>query len=132
MRVCFPIEKDEGLSSRIYGHFGSSPMFLLVDTKSRESNVVVNTDSHHSHSACKPMRALKGERIDSIVVGNIGAGARMQLRQAGLRVFRATSHIVSENLDKITLDTLPEFGDDEYCNGQGSGGGRGYGNVCCH
>ena len=132
MRVCFPIEKDEGLSSRIYGHFGSSPMFLLVDTVKREATAVANTESHHSHGVCKPMRALKGERIDGIVVVNIGAGARMQLRQAGLRVFRATSHIVSENVDKIALDTLSEFGDDEFCAGHGSGGGRGYGDGCCH
>jgi predicted Fe-Mo cluster-binding NifX family protein len=132
MRVCFPIEKNDGLASRVYGHFGSAPMFLMVDTESRETTVLANSGSHHSHGACKPMRALEGERIDGIVVGNIGAGARMQLKQAGLKVFRATSLTVGENVDKITLDTLPEFGDDDFCNGHGSGGGRGQGKGCCH
>jgi predicted Fe-Mo cluster-binding NifX family protein len=132
MRVCFPIEKDEGLSSCVYGHFGSAPMYLLVDTESREACVITNADSHHSHGACKPMRALRGENIDGIVVGNIGAGARIQLKQAGLRVFKATCPTVGENVDKIALDTLPEFSDDDYCPGHGSGGGRGQGKGCCH
>jgi predicted Fe-Mo cluster-binding NifX family protein len=131
MRVCFPIEKDDGLASRVYNHFGSAPMFLLVDTESREASVITNADSHHSHGACRPMRALRGERIDGIVVGNIGAGARMQLRQAGLKVFRATGPTVGENVDKIALDTLPEFGDHDGCSGHAQGGGNGHGSGGC-
>lgn len=133
MKVCFPIENDEGLASRLFGHFGSAPMFLLVDTESRAATAVANSESHHSHGTCKPMKALTGERIDGIVVANMGRGARMQLQGAGLRVFRAMHATVAENVDKIALDTLPEFGDHDYCGGHGSGGGHGQGSGgCCH
>jgi predicted Fe-Mo cluster-binding NifX family protein len=132
MRVCFPIEKDEGLASRVFGHFGSAPMFLLVDAESREATAINNTDSHHSHGACKPMRALSGEQVDGIVVGNIGHGARIQLQRSGLRVFKAQAPTVGENMEKIALDTLPEFGDHDGCSGHGNGGGNGHGGGCCH
>jgi predicted Fe-Mo cluster-binding NifX family protein len=134
MRVCFPIEKDDGLASAVYGHFGSAPMFLLVDTESRQSTTINNADSHHSHGACKPMKALSGEQVDGIVVGNIGAGARIQLQRSGLRVFKAQQGTtVCENIEKITLDTLPEFGDHDGCSGHGNGGGDGHGSGgCCH
>lgn len=131
MKVCFPIEKDDGLASAVYGHFGSAPMFLLVDTENNQATTIANADSHHSHGACKPMQALGGEQVDGIVVGNIGAGARIQLQRSGLRVFKAQGATVRENIEKITLDTLPEFGDHDNCSGHGHGGGHGSGG-CCH
>ena len=32
MKICFPVTADEGLESAVYSHFGSAPLFLLVDT----------------------------------------------------------------------------------------------------
>ena len=122
MRVCFPIEKDNGLASRVFGHFGSAPMFLLVDTASNQATAISKTDSHHSHGACKPMLALSGQQVDGIVVGNIGAGARVQLRRSGLRVFKARGATVLENIEKIVLDSLPEYSDHENCACDGNGG----------
>jgi predicted Fe-Mo cluster-binding NifX family protein len=126
MRVCFPIEKNDGLASAVYGHFGSAPMFLLVDTENNQATTIANADSHHSNGACKPMKALSGEQVDGIVVGNIGAGARIQLQRSGLRLFKAQGTTVRENIEKITHDALPEFGDHDNCAGHANGGG------CCH
>jgi predicted Fe-Mo cluster-binding NifX family protein len=125
MKVCFPIEKDDGLASAVFGHFGSAPMFLLVDTENNQAITISNADTHHSHGACKPMKALSGQQVDGIVVGNIGTGARMQLQSFGLRVFKAQGATVRENIEKIVLDTLPEFGDHDSCAGHMNSG-------CCH
>ena len=35
MKVCFPTETLQGLDSRVYGHFGSAPGFVIVDTGTR-------------------------------------------------------------------------------------------------
>lgn len=121
MRICFPIEKDDGLASTIYGHFGSAPMFLLVDTESNQATAISKT-AHHSHCACKPVGALSGQQVDSIVVGDIGVAARIQLQSLGLRIFKAQGATVRENIEKIALNTLPEFGDHENCGCQGKGG----------
>ncbi len=123
MKVCFPIEKDQGLASVVFGHFGSAPMFLLVDTEVNQSTVITNSDQHHSHGACNPLKALSGQQIDGIVVGGIGAGALNHLQRSGLRVFKAQGATVQENVEMIAGNSLPEFTAQDSCSGHGSGNG---------
>ena len=123
MKVCFPIEKDQGLASVVFGHFGSAPMFLLVDTEVNQSTVITNSDQHHSHGACNPLKALSGQQIDGIVVGGIGAGALNHLQRSGLRVFKAQGTTVQENVEMIAGNSLPEFTAQDSCSGHGSGNG---------
>ena len=35
MKVCFPVQKDEGVESQVYNHFGSAPVFIMVDTEEK-------------------------------------------------------------------------------------------------
>lgn len=134
MKICFPIEKDEGLASVLSGHFGSAPMFMLVDTDSKEARAIANSDQHHSHGACNPLKALAAREIDGIVVGSIGAGALNHLTRCGLRVFKAQGATVRENADLIATGSLPEFSGQECCHGHGgdSGQAHGHGHGCCH
>jgi predicted Fe-Mo cluster-binding NifX family protein len=132
MRVCFPIEKDQGLESVVFGHFGSAPMFLLVDTEDRRATAVSNSDQHHTHGACNPLRALDGQQVDGIVVGGIGAGALNHLQRSGLRVFKAQGATVQENIEKIALNILPEFTAQDTCSGHGHGTGQTHGHGCSH
>jgi hypothetical protein len=30
MKIAFPAERDEGMESPVYGHFGSAPCFLII------------------------------------------------------------------------------------------------------
>jgi predicted Fe-Mo cluster-binding NifX family protein len=119
MKVCFPIEKDDGLSSVVSGHFGSAPQFLLVNTEDDQSVVITNADQHHSHGACNPLKALTGQQVDGIVVGGIGAGALNHLQRSGLRVFKAQGATVRENMERIASNTLPEFAAQDSCPGHG-------------
>ncbi len=134
MKLCFPIEKDDGLSSVVSGHFGSAPMLILVDTESKEATAISNSDQHHSHGACNPLKALEGRQIDGIVVGSIGAGALNHLTRSGLRVFKAQGATVRENTDLIASNALPEFTGRECCPGHGNGSehAHGHSHGCCH
>lgn len=134
MKVCFPIEKNESFASVVSGHFGSAPLFLLVDTESNEATAIANPDQHHSHGACNPLKALSGRQIDGIVVGSIGAGALNHLKRTGLRVYKAQGATVQENMEKIARNDLPEFSTQDSCSGHGNGAGQahGHGNGCCH
>ena len=33
MKICFPAETLQGMNSVVYGHFGSAPGFVIVDTQ---------------------------------------------------------------------------------------------------
>jgi predicted Fe-Mo cluster-binding NifX family protein len=128
MKICFPVESDQGLDSKVSDHFGSAPLFLITDTDSNETTLIANADQHHAHGACNPLQALQGSRIQGIAVRNIGAGAVGHLTRSGLLVYKAIGDTVRENVEKLAAHTLPEYSASAGCSGHGHGQGRG----CCH
>ncbi len=89
MRICFPAAEALGISSEVYGHFGSAPAFIIVETENNDVATINNKDQHHAHGACNPLKALNNQKVDAIVVGGIGAGALTKLNQQGMKVFQA-------------------------------------------
>jgi len=67
MKVCFPVMENEGLESRVFGHFGSAPQFVVVDTVTNEMTAINNSDQVHEHGACNPVAGLGGYEVDAIV-----------------------------------------------------------------
>lgn len=127
MKVCFPVPEDKGLESQVYGHFGSAPLFVVVDTELKQAKSVNNLDKSHRHGACRPLRALGDEAVDAIVVGGIGAGALQGLKKAGLKVYQAQGPTVADNVACLAEESLAEISLEQVCGGQGHGPGRGHG-----
>jgi len=125
MKVCFAVEKDDGVESLVYGHFGSAPAFIVVDTEAAHAAVTVNNrDLNHVHGACNPIQAIGGLKPDAVVVGGIGAGAINRLNAEGVRVYRAAAETVKQNLALLKESKLPELSVQNACAGhtQGQGG----------
>ena len=123
MKIAFPVQVDQGLDSQVYGHFGSAPSFVILDSTSGEFETIGNSDAHHAHGQCQPMKALAGNDVDAIVVGGIGGGALMRLQAQGVRVFRAVEGSVKQNLEYMKSGKLPEFSVNMTCAGHHGGGG---------
>ena len=134
MKICFPVAENQGMESAVYGHFGSAPQFLVVDTETREIKALNNGDEHHAHGACQPLKALGGQEVDAIVVGGIGGGALMGLNRAGLTVYQAQGLTIAENISCFALNALPVLTPAQTCGGHahGHGAGAGHGNGCHH
>jgi len=126
MKICFPVEENIGLESPVYGHFGSAPLFLAVDTDTRQVTVLTNSNQHHEHGACNPLKALGSDRFDGIVVGGIGGGALNGLLRMGLKVYRAEGGTVSANVDLFIQGKLSELTPQQTCGGHAHGGGCGH------
>jgi len=123
MKVCFPVENAAGLESAVFGHFGSAPYFVMVDTATDAVTVIDNGDRNHQHGACNPVSALGGRQVDAVIVGGIGAGALGKLNQLGIRVHRAQAPSIRENLALFTSGALPEYALQSCCGGHGHDGG---------
>jgi predicted Fe-Mo cluster-binding NifX family protein len=123
MKVCFPVSEGTGLESKVYGHFGSAPVFIIVDTDTEKITVINNKDQHHEHGSCNPIKALNNQKVDAIVVGGIGGGALNKLNQLGIRVFQAQTSTVKENISMLKTQDLPEFTLSQCCSGHGHGSG---------
>ena len=106
MRACLPINDDRGLESRIYPHFGAAPMFLIVDTATKEARAIENPQREHAPERCLPLDLLLEEKIDVVVVGAIGAGALEKLSEAGVAAYHATHGTAGEMLDAVVGGAL--------------------------
>jgi len=117
MKLCFPVKEASGLESEVYGHFGSAPVFVIVDSSTKEATVVPNGDRHHAHGMCNPVGALEGREVDAVVVGGIGGGALMKLNRAGISVYKSMAATVLENMELFGLQKLPLFQPGHVCGG---------------
>ena len=126
MKVCFPIETFQGPDSRVYGHFGSAPGFVVLDTENMSVEELHNEDLHHAHGMCKPLKALGGTRVDAVVVGGIGKGALAGLTEAGIEVYRGVDGTISENARMLQAGNLPRFSPEHTCAGHHGSAGCGH------
>jgi predicted Fe-Mo cluster-binding NifX family protein len=117
MKICFPVKEIADMDSEVYGHFGSAPAFILVDSLTEDVTVIENPDQNHSHGMCNPTGALEGQKVDAVVVGGIGGGALMKLNGAGIRVYRAAGKTVRDNMELFAANALPRFLPGHICSG---------------
>ncbi len=124
MKVGFTVHSDEGIESRVYDHFGSSPTFIIVDTETKDQIRVNNKDLNHVHGACNPIMALDGKNVDAMVVGGIGAGAINKLNDMGVKVYAAAAPTVKENLELLSQNKLEELSVYNACRAHQGGCGH--------
>jgi len=115
MKIGFAVQMDSGMESIIYGHFGSAPAFIIVDTELNTATGLNNRNMHHEHGACNPIMALNGTQINAMVVGGIGPGALMKLNAMGIKVYAAGAMTVQENVQLIAENQLQELSMENSC-----------------
>ncbi len=123
MKICFPVQNDNGIESTVYNHFGSAPVFVVVDTDTNSVASISNRDQHHTHGSCNPMKALDNQKVDALVVGGIGAGALTRLNQMGITVHRSQGETIRENLSMFQDKRLPVLTVQGCCGGHSNDGG---------
>lgn len=116
MKVGFPVNKNLGLESVPFGHFGSAPQFVICDLEKGEVKSIDNGDLGHEHGACNPMKALQGAEVDCVIVGGIGMGAINGLNNLGIEVYKAVEGTIEDNLNALKDDKLEKFSAKFACN----------------
>ncbi len=109
MRICIPTENKEGLSAKVYEHFGSAPYFTIYDTDKGTFKTVDNANAHHSHGMCHPIGVLGTSSIDAVVCQGMGARAVQKLNEASIKAYRATGETVAEIIKKFKSGELEEI-----------------------
>jgi predicted Fe-Mo cluster-binding NifX family protein len=105
----------------VYGHFGSAPVFALVDTETLAVEALDNRDHGHQHGACSPLKAIGGQQVKVVIVGGIGPGAIRGLQAAGIEVFRFVGGTVADAVQQYKDGALSALTLDHACGGHGSG-----------
>ncbi len=121
MNICIPVTRDNGIRSPVSLHFGSAPIFMVVDTETGSCRAINNGNLHHDHGMCQPLAQLAGERLDAIVVGGIGMGALGKLKTANICVYFAEHPTVEETVAAFKTGTLREVTPATACAQHGNG-----------
>jgi predicted Fe-Mo cluster-binding NifX family protein len=119
MNVCIPVIEDKGLDSPVCAHFGSAPVFMLVDSDSGVCRPIINQNQHHAHGMCMPLQTLHGEAFEAMVVGGIGMGALNKLAAAGIQVYKADHPTVGETIAALKAGSLKLMQPGMACAGHG-------------
>ncbi len=133
MKLCFPVTKNDGLASHIFSHFGSAPMFLLVDTETQQIQELANRQQGKGHGGCFQHQALAAEKVDAMILGGVGRGALSKLEAVGIKVYQAKGVTISDNILCLVDGRLEQLKAAAACSGhqhaQDAGHGHGHG---CH
>jgi predicted Fe-Mo cluster-binding NifX family protein len=109
MKVCFPVAEDQGMNSKVFNHFNSSPYFLIIDTDTEQVETVQNCDPKDEMKGCNPSTALMGRAIDAIVVGGIGDALLQFLNMTGYQVYETTDDNLRKNIEMLKNQELNEI-----------------------
>jgi len=97
-------------------HFGRSKEFAIVelaDGKMVSQKIISAEQLQHNHEGLAGL--LKGEHVDMVIVGGIGARALEPLKEIGLQVVTGISGKIEEAVVKYVQGQLPSGSE-----------------VCCH
>jgi len=115
MKICIPIETNEGLKSKVFDHFGSASYFLIYDTGNASFQIIDNDDRGRVHGMCQPLKALANIEINAVVCGGMGARAVQKLNKDGIKAYRASAKTVEDIIKKYNEGVLEEINIENAC-----------------
>lgn len=107
MKIGFPVANEGGLESRIFGHFGSTPLFMVVDGDTEACSYVPNRDPLAPEAGCNVLKALINSALDAMIVDGIGDGFLQILNDLNIKVYQALSPEIGKNLEQLREGQLP-------------------------
>ena len=111
-RIVVPVDGDKGLNSRLSGHFGRAPFFMVVELdekgKVEKREAMPNDSEHFGGSGLPPDRILQLEP-DAVITYGMGPRALDRFQQAKVAVLRANSSTVKDLILAYVKDELEEL-----------------------
>lgn len=118
MKVAIPVESKNGLTSKVYGHFGSSPYFAIYETEQGSVDFMANNHEEHEHGSCQPTAELSAGGVNAIVCGGMGFRAVNRFKELGIKVYFGEN---ASTLDDVVLkwknNEIKEFQIENACQG---------------
>jgi predicted Fe-Mo cluster-binding NifX family protein len=100
MKICMPVGDENGMSSVIYGHFGSAPFFALFDTETQNVSIVNNDLGEHEHGQCMPVDAIRKTGAEAVLCKGMGIRAANLLLEAKITPYIVDAATVFEAIDQ--------------------------------
>ncbi|MBU0675551.1 MAG: dinitrogenase iron-molybdenum cofactor biosynthesis protein [Proteobacteria bacterium] len=123
--IAIPSVSMDGLTGIRSDHFGHCPVFTLVDLQDNQISGVrtVKNVAHEVGGCLKPVAMLADLGVTTMVAVGMGRGPFQKMAQHGITVYfadLATYPDVQSAITAFTNGKLPEFIQDQLCNGSGN------------
>jgi len=102
--------KGTDLKSDVEPRFGRCQWFLLVDTETKEFEVIDNAENVNraGGAGIGATKLIVSKGAEALITGHCGPNAFTTLSEAGIKVFFGSQGSVEEMLDKLEKGELPE------------------------
>lgn len=99
-----------GLDSPLDARFGRARYLLLVDTETREVEVIDNAgNTRAAHGAgIQAASAIAATPAEALITGNVGPKAFATLEKAGIGAYRSSTATVREAVEAFTRGELEQ------------------------
>jgi len=118
MKILVPVASPTE-DAKISEHFGRSPYFAIVEIEDDNYNVKFIPNMRDKGVRASDIALREGVSI--VVVTNIGARALNMLKNAGIRICKATKDSLKGLIDDVAKGVIQDFGE-EGCPGKGQHG----------
>ena len=115
MKIAFPVKENIGLESIIDENFGVAQNFLIVDSKTRDFELMANQKIATPGSGCKTGVFKKEVQVDAVVTRCMGDGAKKILTSSNIMVYQAQKESILDNLELFENNKLKLFHMFDHC-----------------
>jgi predicted Fe-Mo cluster-binding NifX family protein len=119
MKIVLPVENNDSVDSKVYGHFGSAPYFAIYDTVSQMVTIIDNTGKNHEHGSCMPVAELQGIDAGAVLCKGMGMRAANNLIAAGIKPFIVDANTVAEAITEYKSGNITELNAGNACQSHG-------------
>jgi predicted Fe-Mo cluster-binding NifX family protein len=109
MKICQPIEKDQGLDNVLHGHFRTSPRFAIFDNEVKHQWTLERKTEGSVNDVCEHANLLNEQKVDVAIVGGISRCGLEKLHHLGIRVFQASGQLIGDNISAFQKGELKEL-----------------------
>ena len=118
MKVCIPTMGNRGLNEQVGEHFGRVPTYTLVDTDTKEVNVIDNT-SEHMGGRGYPPEIIAQTGAEVLLCGGLGRRAVAMFEELGIMVYVGASGTIQNAINMYEAGQLQAATDENACAGHG-------------
>ena len=109
MKICQPVEKEQGIDNVLHGHFRSAPRYIIVDTSTHDMQTYSNVYEDDDHDITKSLDSFRDLHVDIAFVGGVGRCDLKKLHRYGIKVFQASAPTLDANLEAFEKGELREL-----------------------
>ena len=106
MKLCIPIDEDNGLKSETSLLFASAKHFIVIDPETMNYQVIDNPDPLKDADPAKTVNQLCEHAVTHVIVGGIGRDALTELQESNIQVYTSEKDQVEEIVDAFKNDEV--------------------------